>query len=149
MLRHIATMPKKESEEEESTAKRPRQDSTIEFLLGDSLVKDRRPQDEVENFLREPAVGPNADPLKWWKANEHCFLILSKLDKRLLCIPTTSVPAERIFSISGLIVNRPENIYLLAFLNRNLHLKHTVNCDLFALMKQCFEVMKNARNAQG
>lgn len=148
MLRHIATMPKKESEEEESTAKRPRQDSTIEFLLGDSLVKDRSPQDEVENFLRKPAVGPNADLLKWWKANEHCFLILSKLAKRLLCIPT-SVPAERLFSISGLIVNRPENIYVLAFLNRNLHLKHTVNCDLFALMKQCFEVMKNARNAQG
>jgi len=41
MPRHIAPMPKKESEEEESTAKRPRQDSTIEFLLGDSLVKDR------------------------------------------------------------------------------------------------------------
>ena len=75
MLRHIATMPKKESEEEESTAKRPRQDSTIEFLLGDSLVKDRSLQDEVENFLREPAVGPNADPLKWWKVNEHCFLL--------------------------------------------------------------------------
>ena len=37
MLRHIATMPKKESEEEESIAKRPRQDSSIEFLLGDSL----------------------------------------------------------------------------------------------------------------
>ena len=142
-------MPKKESEEEESTAKRPRQDSTIEFLLGDSLVKNRSLQDEVENFLREPAVGPNADPLKWWKANEHCFLILSKLAKQLLCITTTSVPAERIFSTSGLIINRPENIYVLAFLNRNLHLKHTVNCDLFALMKRCFEVMKNARSAQG
>jgi len=42
-----------------------------------------------------------------------------------------------------------EDSAIAAFLNRNLHLKHTVNCDLFALMKQCFEVMKNARNAQG
>ena len=114
---------------EESAAKRPKQDSAIEFLLGDSLGNgdgDRSPQDEVEIFLREPALGPNADPLKWWKANEHRFPILSKLAKRLLCIPATSVPAERIFSTSGLIVNKeraslkPENVDMLVFLNRNL-----------------------------
>ena len=70
---------------EESAAKRPKQDSAIEFLLGDSLGNgdgDRSPQDEVEVFLREPALGPNADPLKWWKANEHRFPILSKLAKQ-------------------------------------------------------------------
>ena len=118
-----------ETEAQESIAKRPRQDSAIDFLLGDSLGNgdaDRSPQDEVEIFLREPVLGTNANPLKWWKANESRFLILSKLAKRLLCIPATSVPAERIFSTSGLIVNnqraslKPENLDMLVFLNKNL-----------------------------
>jgi len=77
--------------------------------------------------------------LKWWQANESRFSVLSKLAKRLLCIPTTSVTAERIFSMSRLIVNKqraslkPEKVdmlvpgahnlsygLLLVLLNRNL-----------------------------
>ena len=132
-LKELAVQVDAESAEaqtvEESAAKRPRQDSAIEFLLGDSLGNGddaRSPQDEVDIFLREPLVGPNANSLSWWKANEHRFPILSKLAKLLLCIPATSVPAERIFSASGLIVNKqrssltPENVDMLVFLNRNL-----------------------------
>ena len=118
-----------EAETQESTAKRPRHDSAMDFLLGDSLGNgddDRSPQDEVDLFLREPVLGTNTNPLKWWQANESRFPVLSKLAKRLLCIPATSVPAERIFSTSGLIVNKqraslkPENVDMLVFLNRNL-----------------------------
>ena len=68
--------------ERQSTAKRSRQDSAIEFFLSDSLGNggdDKSPQDEVEIFLREPALGSSADSLKWWKANKHHFPIISKL----------------------------------------------------------------------
>jgi len=117
------------AEAQESTAKRPRQDSAMDFLLGDSLGNgddERSPKDEVDHFFRGPVLGANTNPLKWWQANESCFPVLSKLAKRLLCIPTTSVPAERIFSTSGLIINKQraslkqENIDMLVFLNRNL-----------------------------
>ena len=132
-LKELAVEVHAESDEartvDESAAKRPRQDSAIEFLLGDSLgsVADTSsPQDEVDIILREPPVGPKTNPLKWWKLTEHRFPILSKVAKRLLCIQATSVPSERIFSTSGLIVNKqraslkPENVDMLVFLNRNL-----------------------------
>jgi len=56
-----------EAEAQDSTAKRPRQESAMDFLLGDSLGNgddDRSPQDEVDLFLREPVLGTNTNPLK-------------------------------------------------------------------------------------
>ena len=56
------------------------------------------------------------------KSAEH----FPKVEKRYLCIPTTSVPTERVFSTAGLIINEkksnllPENSNILIFLNKNL-----------------------------
>ena len=60
------------------------------------------------------------EPLAWWK--EHAkFLLLAVLVKKLLGILGTSVPAEQVFSVSGLLVNdlqaslTARNLYALVF----------------------------------
>ena len=62
------------------------------------------------------------NPLKWWKDNQTAYPILSKLTRKVLCIPATSTPAERLFSVTGVILsqrraritddNTTETIYL-------------------------------------
>ena len=62
-------------------------------------------------------------PLVWWKDNQKHY---PRLARKFLCIPATSVPSERAFSVAGHVVNEkracllPENINMLVFLGANL-----------------------------
>ena len=86
---------------------------------------DRSSKCELEfmHYMAEP--DSKEDPLDWWKTMEPVFPLLSRLAKKYLCIPASSVPAERIFSTAGNLVNRnraslsAENIDMLLFLNKN------------------------------
>uniref|UniRef100_H3B362 HAT C-terminal dimerisation domain-containing protein n=1 Tax=Latimeria chalumnae TaxID=7897 RepID=H3B362_LATCH len=81
-------------------------------------------QTELENYILEPCIPPDQDPFEWWRVNENRYRKLARLAKAYLCIPATSVPAERVFFSSG-IVNRlrfrlsPEHVDMLIFLNKN------------------------------
>ena len=54
--------------------------------------------------------------------------MIAELARKYLCIPSISVPAERVFFTAGVIVNKlrssldPVNIDALIFLNQNLEL---------------------------
>ena len=109
----------------------PEKDSAIsamQFLLGTLSEKESidTSSDEVEHFQKEHALDPDSNALEWWKKNAERLPTLSRLARQLLCIPATSVPSERIFSISGNIVTKkraslkPENVDMLVFLNKNL-----------------------------
>ena len=76
-----------------------------------------------------PAVGGKTkyhNPLVWWTQNERFFPILSKLAKRILAIPATSCPSERVFSVVGRIVSArraklsTSNVSMLLFLKQEL-----------------------------
>ena len=64
--------------------------------------------------------------LEWWAKNEKFYPRLSVLAKRYICIPASSVPSERIFSLCGTLVSKKrarmnhDNINLIVFLNRNM-----------------------------
>ena len=109
-------------------AKKQREDTAMSFLLGKERDHDSTPtwEVEIERFQREPQVHHDLDALDWWQKNEIRFPSLAKLARRYLCVPATSVSAERIFSIAGLVISNkrsnltPENADMLIFLSKNL-----------------------------
>ena len=42
-----------------------------------------------------------SNPLDWWRDNQYQFNLLALLARRILCMPSTSAPSERVFSTAG------------------------------------------------
>ena len=70
--------------------------------------------------------GTYNNPLDWWRGNEHRFPLLASVALRVLAIPASSVPSERVFSAAGLTIAKdgarldPENANELVFLHEAL-----------------------------
>ena len=81
---------------------------------------------EVNHYLDSHQSDPELTILQWWKKNEMIYPRLSKLAKKYLAIPANSVPSERVFSLTGALVNKKrnrmnsKNIDLFVFLNKNV-----------------------------
>ena len=114
-------------------------DSTAEFkptamfsLFGDVYItaveKPKSVQEQVEHeiqqYKQESPINASDNPLMWWKRKSSPYPNLSILAKRYLCIPSTSVPSERVFSTAGDIVTArrsqldPEHVDTLVFLKK-------------------------------
>lgn len=82
--------------------------------------------DEVLHYLSFPSALGGENPLEWWKTHENIFPKLSKLAKKYLAVPGTSVSSERLFSDAGNLINTnrvrmdPELVKKRLFLKRNL-----------------------------
>jgi hypothetical protein len=84
---------------------------------------------EITLYKEEPclpiqdAEGKFSCPLKWWCTNHRKYKMMSQLAIRILCIPATSAPAERVFSVAGLTIAKdrarlaPETANELIFLH--------------------------------
>ena len=74
----------------------------MSFLLGatstESAEDNNLGKGEFECFKKEPQLHHDDNALLWWKTNQERFTIIGKVAYQLLCVPTTSVPSERIFS---------------------------------------------------
>ena len=113
-------------------------DSAIEDLLGDIFVTKVVPgaslidrlEKEFSTYRNEPVIPLRSNPLTWWKENERRFPLLSRVAKKYLCVQSTSVASERIFSTAGDIVIAqrasltPENVDILIFLKKNLDINN-------------------------
>ena len=79
---------------------------------------------EIERYREEQVF--TKDPLHWWKNNSFKYTYLSRVAKRLLCVPASSVPSERIFSLAVIVLAMqranlaPENVDKILFLNKNM-----------------------------
>lgn len=89
---------------------REKNDSTCALadLLGDkfSFPKNRthlchydQAVDEIKKYKEANPLTLTGDPLSWWKEHQAAFPFLSNLARNILCIPGTSVAAERVFSL--------------------------------------------------
>ena len=106
-------------------AKKWKEETAMSFLLGVGTESDGDTpswQDEIEQFQRESQAHHDSDALEWCRKSEMRFPTLAKLARHYLCVPATSVPAERIFLIAGLVISNkrssltPENADMLTFL---------------------------------
>lgn len=104
-------------------------------------------------YRAKDALPLTENAMNWWKSQKNELPVLSILAKRYLCIPGTSVPAERVFSTAGDIVKaqrsvlRPDHVVQLIFLKKKsvgslksswLHLTYCyilVHCCLFIKMR--------------
>ena len=108
---------KKESEEHCEAA--------MKYLMGEIYDVSDEEEDSIEAEVSRYMVEPRniIQPLIWWRANSHRFPHLSKLSRRFLCRPSTSVPSERLFSAAGHTVTKdrakldPDTVDELLFLH--------------------------------
>ena len=71
---------------------------------------------ELQQYIDDSILSSSQDtpvhPLTWWFENKSRYRNLCKLALHYLCIPATSVPSERAFSISGHIVRAKRAIFI-------------------------------------
>ena len=91
-------------------SKSSKKDSAMHFLLGTLSEKEsiNTSSDELDHFLKMPALDPDSNALEWWKTNAERLPTLSRVARQLLCIPATSVPSERIFPLQEILSQRRE-----------------------------------------
>lgn len=86
---------------------------------------------EIKDFISEKKLSHGQCPLMWWKRKQGNYPTLSGIAKKYLCITATSVPSERIFSVSGNILTAErysltdEHVEQLTFLTKN---KNLIRC---------------------
>ena len=57
-------------------------------------------------FKSEPQIDIDSCPLDWWRVHAETHKVAATLALKYLGSPATSVPSERLFSMSGHIVNK-------------------------------------------
>ena len=94
----------------EPPPKRQRQETKGLMLLLEDVVNTlaegtAQPSDEQEAkkeihkyMCLDSATG---NQMKWWLDNEKHFPLLARIAPKYLCVPATSAPSERAFSVAG------------------------------------------------
>ena len=117
----------------------PKKKAAMEDIFGDIYVTKVEPATEVSIGIRAheevnkytdhsqtAGIPLTEDPLLWWKSHQHEFPLLACVARRVLCVPGTSVPSERVFSTAGDVISAqranlsPENADMLIFLKHNM-----------------------------
>ena len=135
--KEAAPPPKKKKKRKDAKDK----DYELDFFFGgDSSDKQCPPnvliQQELNTYFAERPPSADTEPLSWWKTNTTRYPTMSELAKQLLCIPATSVPAERVLSAAGYIVSKlraalsPDNVHALLFLGKNKSLASTTSSQM-------------------
>ena len=61
-------------------------------------------ENQLQSYLAAEVIDIEENPLLWWKNNGERFPHIANIARKMLCIPATSVPSERVFSDAGNII---------------------------------------------
>jgi len=81
--------------------------------------------EEIDRYISEPLLDRKSDQLKWWNNRRNIYPNLFEMMLLRLCVPSSSVPCERIFSKAGYTISERrsrlslKNVEILMFLNSN------------------------------
>ena len=95
---------------------------------------------DMRETLENGDKGKYIDPLTWWKDRVENFPTLCQIARKVLCIPATSAPSERVFSVAGLTISKmrsrldSENASCLIFLRDNWDLSDQMNSPQVELL---------------
>ena len=82
-------------------------DSAKKILIEeDDIELKEMAKTEIDLYKKEPILGREHDPCVWWKKKCDKYPLLSKLAKKYLCVPATSVESESVFSSLGLLLTK-------------------------------------------
>ena len=126
---------KSESEDEEDNddisepdPKKPKM--SLDFYESDDEEEGDENEDvvkkEIQKYVKEPKADRDSEPLKFWKVKESSYPVLSRLAKKYLAIPATSVEAERRFSDLGNLLTKRRLSMTGANVNKQLFLKNKI-----------------------
>lgn len=93
--------------EQPATSEPPKKISALMVAPeSDSDEEDDSIEKCVERYRAEPAIDMEDCPQQWWSKHEGAHSKLACLARKYLATPATSVPCERLFSLSGHIVQK-------------------------------------------
>lgn len=105
----------------------------MSILLGSSDTDTDEEDESIEHCLHRSKAQPKMDmegcPLQWWSKREGAHARLAPIARMYLSTPATTVPCERLFSLSGHIIQKkrasfsPDNVNRLVCLSNWLSVK--------------------------
>lgn len=72
----------------------------------------------LERYKAEPVIDIEDSPQEWWRTHEASHSEMAQLARKYLITPATSVPSERLFSLSGHVVQKKRASLLSENVNR-------------------------------
>ena len=88
---------------------------------------------ELDNYFAATTIELHECPLKWWRENEKSYPTIKHLARKYLCIPASTASSERMFSITGILVNKHRNrlsagsVTHMMFLKKNIKVLQQLN----------------------
>lgn len=94
----------------EATERQPPKKRRMSLLLGSSDSETDEEEDSIANcvdrYKSEAKIDMEECPLQWWSKRERAHARLAHIARNYLSTPATTVPCERLFSLSGHIVQK-------------------------------------------
>jgi len=93
------------------------------------LYKSRTKPDELRQYKALPLSNVKIGALDWWSSHAEEFPVLSMVARKILAIPASSAPVERLFSTAGNVITKkrmrltPSATQAQVLLYQNKHIK--------------------------